>query len=226
MPRSSTTGRLPTECIRASTTRWSLSVGVTHGAQRPRCERRDVHARHRFWIPEVVFITASYGLGDGGARRREPGRVLSLQGRSPRRPTPVLRRNLVRRPSRWSMRRLARLTAFKRSTCYARSASALDQRRGRYRLRGRHSSLSSTTVARWTSNGARMARPGSCTFCRHGLKPCRAARAAASQRFTLQEPRLALAQGRSIGQRIGAGHARIVASVKDIERATRRRAGR
>jgi pyruvate,water dikinase len=38
------------------------------------------------------------------------------------------------------------------------------------------------------------------------------------QRFTLKSRGAVLAQGRSIGQRIGAGHARIVASVKDIER--------
>jgi len=38
------------------------------------------------------------------------------------------------------------------------------------------------------------------------------------QRFTLKSRGAVLAQGRSIGQRIGSGHARVIASVKDIER--------
>ena len=37
---------------------------AAHGALRPGRRRRDVHHRHRIRLPDVVFITSSYGLGE------------------------------------------------------------------------------------------------------------------------------------------------------------------
>ena len=49
-------------------------------------------------------------------------------------------------------------------------------------------------------------------------RPCRAAPAASIQRFSLKQRSRALAQGRAIGQRIGAGPARVVSGAREMSR--------
>jgi pyruvate,water dikinase len=44
--------------------RGAVGRRAAHGALRPGRGRRDVHHRHRIGLPDVVFITSSYGLGE------------------------------------------------------------------------------------------------------------------------------------------------------------------
>ena len=91
----------PGDCLsRASGLRPFVGCAVggraAHGAQRPRGQRRDVHARHRFGIPRGGIHHGFIRTGrDGRARRRQSGRVLSFTKPALRAGRPaVLRRNL------------------------------------------------------------------------------------------------------------------------------------
>ena len=75
---------------------------------------------------DVVFITASYGLGrDGGAGRGQPGRVLRLQaGAARRQARGRCAATSAARPSRWSTRRAGRPSACRPWRCRRPSGSA------------------------------------------------------------------------------------------------------
>ncbi len=131
---------------------------------------------------DVVFITASWGLGETvvqGAVNPDEFYVYKPALRSGHQP--ILRRTLGGKAIKMT---------------YATGAHAGKRvRHGRRRRgrppallpvatptcsssRARPSSSRSTTAARWTSSGARTARPASSTSCRRGPRRCRAAPAA------------------------------------------------
>ena len=66
----------------------------------------------------------------------------------------------------------------------------------------------------WGKDG----RPARSTSCRRGPRRCRAAPAAPSSGSRLKSRSTLLVSGRSIGQRIGAGHARVIRDVKEMSR--------
>ena len=153
-----------------------------HGAQRPRRERRDVHARHRLRLPRRRVHHRLVGpRRDRRAGRGEPRRVLRLQAgaarRAPADPAPHARRQGDQDDLRDGA--AGRPSASSRSTCPRPTGCASASPTPTCSSsRARRSSSRSTTAARWTSSGARTARPASSTSCRRGPRPCRAAPAA------------------------------------------------
>ena len=158
---------------------------------------------------DVVFITASYGLGETvvqGAVNPDEFYVYkpALRAGRPRDPAAQPRRA---RPSRWSTRRPAQASACRPSTCRATERARFShQRRGRHRARA---AGADHRAALRLPDGHRMGQGrrdrASSTSCRRGPRPCRAARAARSSASRSRAASTVLAQGRSIGQRIGAG---------------------
>ncbi len=132
---------------------------------------------------DVVFITASYGLGETvvqGAVNPDEFYVYkpALRAGSALDPAPQprrqgdqddLRRGRLRRARRHRRRAAGRPRALLASTTTTSRRS-----------RARRCSSRSTTAARWTSNGARTAPPARSTSCRRGRRRCRAAPAAPS----------------------------------------------
>ena len=190
-----------------------------HGAQRPRRERRHVHARHRIGIStRSCSSPPSYGLGETVVQGAgQPRRVLRLQAdartRASRRSSAAA---LGSKPVQDGVRRRRRAPAARSTTVDVPEA---ERRRFSHHRRGgrragalRASRSSATTAARWTSNGARTAPTASCTCCRRGPR-----RSKRSERVRHAAPlppegsaREVLASGRAIGQSIGSGPVRLV----------------
>ncbi len=136
---------------------------------RPRRGRRDVHAStpsRGFTRRRLHHLELRPGR-DGGAGRRQPGRVLRPQADAARTAsTPIIRRNLGsklikmefatprRRPPAASSVKTVDVAAEQRNRYSLTDADVIELAK----LRARSSR--STTAARWTSSGARTARDG------------------------------------------------------------------
>ena len=133
---------------------------------------------------DVVFITASYGLGETvvqGAVNPDEFYVYKPALRYGHHP--ILRRTLGAKAIKmvYAPADAGRASACSRSTCPRPIACASASTTPTCSSSpGRRSPSSSTTAARWTSSGARTARPASSTCCRPGRRRCRAAPAARS----------------------------------------------
>ena len=133
---------------------------------------------------DAVFITTSYGLGEtvvqGAVNPDEfyvykPAlreRQVSDTAQEPRQQGH--QDGLQRRPDARQDRRHGRCRRGETATD-SHSATTTSSSLQRWRSRSRI-----TTSARWTSNGARMARTASSTFCRRDRRPSRAAAAGRS----------------------------------------------
>ncbi len=170
--RASTTARSPCRpafrpwCAATSVPRVSCSRWIRRRAFAMRCSSPQAGALVKRWFRVPSILTSS----------------MSTNRRWQTASGPSCARTSAARPSRWStatIRNPAR--RWRPSTSTRRTA-------GRSRLPMRTWSNSrkwpsrsrTTTAARWTSNGARTATTASCTSCRPGLRPCRAARASRS----------------------------------------------
>jgi len=199
----------------------SLSVGVQHMV------RSDLGASGVMFtldtdsgFREVVFITASYGLGETvvqGAVNPDEFYLYKAGVRAGR--PAVLRRNL-------GAKAIKMVYAPVGSADRVQTVDVLREERERFSI----SDADATALARqaliieqhygcpmdieWGKDGA----TGELYILQARPETVQSRSGRSVQRFTLKSRGAVLAQGRSIGQRIGAGHARIVASVKDIER--------
>ena len=181
---------------------------------------------------DVVFITASYGLGETvvqGAVNPDEFYVYKPALRAGHRP--ILRRTLggkaikmiyARRPTGRQARRQTVDVARSRSHALLHRR----RRRGRARAPGAdHRGALRLPDGHRVGQGRRA--PARSTSCRRGRRPCRAARPHAAALHAEGARRKVLVSGRSIGQRIGAGPARVIRGVKEMARVrARRRAGR
>jgi pyruvate, water dikinase len=199
----------------------SLSVGVQHMA------RSDLGASGVMFtldtdsgFREVVFITASYGLGETvvqGAVNPDEF-YLYKAGLRAGRPA-VLRRNL-------GAKAIKMIYAPAGSADRVQTVDVPREDRERFSI----SDADATALAQqaliieqhygcpmdieWGKDGA----TGELYILQARPETVQSRSGRSIQRFTLKSRGAVLAQGRSIGQRIGAGHARVIASVKDIER--------
>ena len=199
----------------------SLSVGVQHMV------RSDLGASGVMFtldtdsgFREVVFITASYGLGETvvqGAVNPDEFYLYKAGVRAGR--PAVLRRNL-------GAKAIKMVYAPAGSADRVQTVDVLREDRERFSI----SDADATALAQqaltieqhygcpmdieWGKDGA----TGELYILQARPETVQSRSGRSIQRFTLQSRGAVLAQGRSIGQRIGAGHARIIASVKDIER--------
>ena len=210
----------------------ALSAGVQHMVRSDLgAERRHVHARHRLRLPRRGVHHRLLRTGrDGGAGRGQSGRVLRLQAGAARRQarrscaaTSAARRSRWCTPTAGSGERVRTV-----DVPQERTAALLPSTRPTSSpSRARRSSSRSTTAGRWTSNGARTARPARSTSCRRVPRPCRAAPAAPSSASRSRPARTVLvdrAQHRPAHRR---GPARVIRDVEgDGARAGGRRAGR
>ena len=157
---------------------------AAHGAQRPRRERRHVHAGHRLRLSRRgVHNRLLRPRRDRGAGRGQPGRVLRLQARAAGRQA----RRAAPQPRRQGDQDGVRAARDRGSACStvevpeAERAALLPHRRGPdVRSPARRSSSRSTTASPWTSSGARTAPAARSSSCRRARRPCRAAPAARS----------------------------------------------
>ncbi len=132
----------------------------------------------------------------------------------------VLRKNLGQQGDQDDLRRARHAGARAHRRC-ARpriGSASRSMRRTSSLWRNRRSSSKSTTARRWTSSGARTAPPASSTSCRRGPETVQSRAGRTILRFTLKSRSTLLVSGRSIGQRIGAGHARVIRDVKEMSR--------
>jgi pyruvate,water dikinase len=199
----------------------SLSVGVQHMV------RSDLGASGVMFtldtdsgFREVVFITASYGLGETvvqGAVNPDEF-YLYKAGLRAGRPA-VLRRNL-------GAKAIKMIYAPAGSADRVQTVDVLREDRERFSI----SDADATALAQqaliieqhygcpmdieWGKDGA----TGELYILQARPETVQSRSGRSIQRFTLKSRGAVLAQGRSIGQRIGSGHARVIASVKDIER--------
>ena len=199
----------------------SLSVGVQHMV------RSDLGASGVMFtldtdsgFREVVFITASYGLGETvvqGAVNPDEFYLYKAGVRAGR--PAVLRRNL-------GAKAIKMVYAPVGSTNRVQTVDVPREERVRFSI----SDSDATALAQqaltieqhygcpmdieWGKDGA----TGELYILQARPETVQSRSGRSVQRFTLKSHGTVLAQGRSIGQRIGAGPARIIASVKDIER--------
>ena len=199
----------------------SLSVGVQHMV------RSDLGASGVMFtldtdsgFREVVFITASYGLGETvvqGAVNPDEFYLYKAGVRAGR--PAVLRRNL-------GAKAIKMVYAPAGSADRVQTVDVPREDRERFSI----SDADATALAQqaltieqhygcpmdieWGKDGA----TGELYILQARPETVQSRTSRSIQRFTLKGRGAVIAQGRSIGQRIGAGHARIIASVKDIER--------
>ena len=196
---------------------------AAHGAQRPRRERRDVHARYRLGLPRRrVHHELVRSRRDRRAGRRESGRVLRLQARAARRHA----RGVAPQPRREGHQDGLRRAGASRSASSTvdvpaeeRAALLAHRRRESRSSRARPSRSSEhygcpmdIEWAKDGGNGRDVHRAGAARDRAEPLGPQPAALHAASR------ARACSREGRSIGQKIGAGRARIVRGVHEMER--------
>ena len=221
-PRCSTIARSPIACTRASTHDAGRAVRrrAAHGAQRSRLERRHVHARHRIGLPRRrVHHRLVRPRRNGRAGRGESGRVLRLQARAARRPAPILRRTLGAQGHQDGVRRT-------RPGERVATVDVAPEDRARF-------SITDADVIELAKQALIIEEHYGCPMdiewgkdgetgkiyilqARPETVQSRAGRT--MQRFALKKKSKVLATGRSIGQRIGAGPARIIRDVKEMTR--------
>ena len=171
---------------------------------------------------DVVFITASYGLGETvvqGAVNPDEFYVYKPALRDGHQP--ILRRTLgakaikmVYAPAAQAEKRVLTVDVPEAD----RSRFCLSRRRPHRTARSRRSSSRTITAARWTSSGARTARPASCTSLQARPETVQSRAGRTIERYSLKQKGTVLASGRSIGQRIGAGPARVIKDIREMAR--------
>ncbi len=169
----------------------------------------------------VVFITASYGLGETvvqGAVNPDEFYVYKPALQSGH--APILRRTLGAKAIKMvygepgSGVRVATVDV----------PAAERQQASRFPMPtfsswpSKRSSSKSTTAARWTSRWGKDGETGKIYILQARPETVQSRAGRTVQRFSLKEKSKVLSSGRSIGQRIGAGPARIIRDVKEMTR--------
>ena len=169
---------------------------------------------------DVVFITSSYGLGETvvqGAVNPDEF-YLYKPGLRAGRPA-VVRRNLGAKAIKMVYAPVGSAERVQTVDVPARSASAFrSPTRTPPRLRGRHCMIEQHYGCPMDIEWGKDGETGELYILQARPETVQSRTGRSVQRFTLKSRGAVLAEGRSIGQRIGAGHARMIASVKDIAR--------